>query len=164
MKRIKQNDPAAMCQMGEMRRNEGDYESALEYLTKAAELGDTRAHYGLLCLYWKGEGVGKDMKKAIYHTEEAAIGGHPVARHNLGCEEKSNGRFERAKKHFIIAANLGMHESLQQLRKLYAKGHASKEDYADALRAYQAAVVAAKSKEREEGEEARKARKKGSSH
>ncbi len=65
---------------------------------------------------------------------------------------RNNGRFERAKKHFIIAANLGLHESLRKLRTLYADGHASKEDYADALRAYQAAVEAAKSPEREEAE------------
>ena len=40
--------------------------------------------------------------------------------------------------------------------KLYADGHASKEEYFDALRAYQAAVEATKSKEREKVEEDRK--------
>jgi hypothetical protein len=38
------------------------------------------------------------------------------------------------------------------LKKLYSDGHASKEDYAGALRAYQAAVDATKSAEREKGE------------
>jgi hypothetical protein len=27
----------------------------------------------------------------MYHLEEAAIGGHPEARHNLGIEERNNG-------------------------------------------------------------------------
>jgi hypothetical protein len=153
MKRIKENnDPAAMAQMGHMRKGEGDYKIAFDYLTKAAELGDAGAHYGLSWMYWKGGGVEKNKKKAIYHTEEAAIGGHPVARHNLGCEERSNGRFERARKHFIIAANLGFEESLKWLRTLYANGHARKEDYADALCAYQAAVDATKSADREKAE------------
>jgi TPR repeat protein len=63
-----------------------------------------------------------------------------------------NGRYDRAKKHWIIAANLGDHDSLKCLKKLYADGHASKEDYASALRAYQAAVEETKSAEREEAE------------
>ena len=40
MKRVKANDPAAMCQMGHKCNNEGDYDKAVEYWTKAAELGD----------------------------------------------------------------------------------------------------------------------------
>jgi TPR repeat protein len=153
MKRVKKNDPAAMCHMGNKRRDAGDYETAFEYWTKAAELGDASAHYSLSVRYHKGEGVEKDMKKEIYHLEEAAIGGHPQARHNLVFFEQNSGRFERARKHYIIAANLGLHNSLTGLKILYAEGHASKEDYADALRAYQAAVNAAKSAEREEAEE-----------
>ena len=152
MKRVKKNDPAAMSQIGSDCFHEGDYETALEYLTKAAELGDAGAHYNLSIMYWKGQGVEKDEKKEIYHLEEASIGGHPYARHNLGSEEGQCGRFERAKKHFIIAANLGYHDSLKALRKLYANGHASKEDYASALRAYQAATEEAKSEEREVAE------------
>ena len=155
MKRIKKNDPAAMNHMGYKHYHcEGNYETALEYLTKAAELGDACAHYNLSIMYDEGRGVEKDTEKEIYHLGEAAIGGHPWARHNLGAIEVDNGRFERAKKHFIIAANLGYHNSLKCLRQLYADGHASKEDYADALRAYQAAVDATKTPERKKAEEA----------
>ena len=125
-------------------------------MSKAAELGDAAAHFELACLYYNGRGVEKDMKKYTYHLEQAAIAGHPTAGHNRGCEELGNGRYERAKKHWIIAANLGHHDSLKNLRTLYAKGHASKEDYADALRAYQAALEATKSPDREKGEEAMK--------
>ena len=92
------------------------------------------------------------MKKAVYHWEEAAIAGHPWARHNLGCVELESGRYDRAVKHFIIAASLGYHDSLSDLKDLYAEGNASKEEYSGALRAYQAAVSAAKSTQREETE------------
>ncbi len=153
MKRIKKNDPAAMRYMGKESQHEGDHETALKYLTKAAELGDADAHYNLSVMYRHGQGVEKDMKKAFYQLEQAAIGGHPYARHILGCEEGNVGNFERARKHFIIAANLGYHDSLKCVKDLYAEGHASKEDYADALRAYQAAVDARKSPEREKAEE-----------
>ena len=159
LKRIKENnDPAAMCHMGLKRKNEGDYETALEYWTKAAVLGESDAHYYLSIMYREGEGVAKDKKKEVYHLEEAAIGGHPMARHNLGIVEKDNGRFEIEKKHFIIAANLGLNNSLKCIKDLHTMGHASKEEYAGALRAYQTAVEATKSQQREEAEAYYKAR------
>jgi TPR repeat protein len=152
MKRVKKNDPAAMSQVGEKCRREGDYEEAFKYLTKAAELGDVGGHFNLSIMYQLGQGVEKDAEKEIYHLEEAAIGGDPSARHNLGCTEAMNGRFERAVKHFIIAANLGCNESLQNAKGFYADGYASKEDYAAALRAYQAVVDATKSLDRKKAE------------
>jgi hypothetical protein len=148
VKRIKKNCPVAMREEGKKRRDEGDYDTAFEYFTKAAELGDAGAHYELSIMYRKGQFVEKGNEREIHHLEEAVIRGHPAARHDLGCEEANNGDFDRAKKHFIIAANLGYHGSLKCLRQLYADGHASKEEYADALRAYQAAVNATKSPER----------------
>jgi TPR repeat protein len=104
MKRIEKNDPVAMRQMGGKRHDEGDYKSAFEYYTKAAELGDAGAHHNLSILYDLGQCVEKDEKKHVHHLEEAAVGGHVDARHNLGCHEANNGRMERAVKHFIIAA------------------------------------------------------------
>ena len=154
MKRIKKNDPAALREVGKKHYHEGDYDEALKYLTSAAALGDADAHYNLSIMYQNGKGVEKDVKKKVYHWEEAAIRGHPQARFNLGYIEAMDGRFERAKKHWIIAANLGYHDSLSNLKKLYADGHASKEDYAGALRAYQAALEATKSADREKAEEA----------
>jgi TPR repeat protein len=47
MKRVEANDPAAMCQMGFRRYDEGDYSGAFEYYTKAAGLGYIKAHYQL---------------------------------------------------------------------------------------------------------------------
>ena len=109
MKRIKENnDPAAMSQMGRDFYHEGDYDTALKYFTKAAELGDADSHFVLSFMYDEGQGVEKDMEKEIYYLEKAAIGGHPEGRNNLGYIEVKNGRLERARKHFIIAANLGI--------------------------------------------------------
>jgi TPR repeat protein len=63
MKRIEKNDPVALCQVGGKRYNEGDYGTAIEYWTKAAELGNVRAHYYLGVMYREGNGVEKDEKK-----------------------------------------------------------------------------------------------------
>jgi Zn-finger nucleic acid-binding protein len=43
MKRIKANDPAALREMGAERYDDGNYDGALKYLSKAAELGDLEA-------------------------------------------------------------------------------------------------------------------------
>ena len=83
--------------------------------------------------------------------EEAAIGGHPIARYNLGCVEGNKGMNERAMKmkHFIIAANLGFDSAIEMLKGDYASGNISKEKFATALRAHHAAVNATTSPQRE---------------
>ena len=153
MKRVEMNDPVAVCQMGTIRYAERDYKSAFEYLTKAVAMGSVQAHYQLSVMYQNGHGVEKDEKKELHHLEQAAIGGHPDARHNLGCVEAINGQHNRAMKHFIIAANLGHDDSLDTLKKAYKAGHASKEDFATALSGYQSAIEATKSPQREEAAE-----------
>ncbi len=150
MNRIEANDPVAMCYLGAKRYHEEDYNAAFEYWTKAAALGDVIAHYELSTLYRDGLGVEKDEKKELYHLTQSAMGGHPDARHNLGCVEEENGRYDRAAKHWIIAANLEFEDSLKSVKDLFKDGHVSKEDFAAALRGYKAAVDATKSPQREE--------------
>ena len=156
MKRVNANDPVAMVQMSFRRYRSGDYDSAFKYVNKAAELGDAGAHYHLAMFYHEGQHVEKDRKKEVYHLEQAAIGGDPAARYNLGIEEEGNDRMDRAIKHWIIAATLGHDASLDALRNGFRTGLVSKEDFASALRAHQAAVEATKSPQREAAEEAQK--------
>ena len=155
MKRIEVNDPVAMRLMGFERLEKEDYDVAFEYYTKAAGLGDVNAHFNLSLMYRRGECVEKDEKKMWHHLEEAAIAGHTFARHNLGFLENRDGRMDRAVKHWIIAAKLGFDASLETLKDAFGKGYVSKEDFATALRAHQAAVDATKSPQREAAELAR---------
>ena len=150
MKRIEANDPNAICFMGSRRFHERDFRAAFEYWTRASALGDVRSHFELSCLYGDGLGVEKDKKKELDLLTEAAIGGHPDARHNLGCAEKENYRFDRAVKHWLIAAKLGFDHSLECVKNSYKAGLVSKEDYTAALRGYQVAIAAMKSPQREE--------------
>ena len=115
-------------------------------------MGDVAAQYCLATLYYYGDGVEEDDEKAIHHFEQAAIGGHPQARGLLADYEMKNGSFERAAKHLIINANLGCDFSLTHVKELFVRGVVSKDDYAAALRAYQAAVNATKSAERDKAE------------
>eukprot|EP00984_Skeletonema_dohrnii_P036151 scaffold36780_cov133-Skeletonema_dohrnii-CCMP3373.AAC.2 len=151
MKRAQANDPFATLQMGIRRHEEGNCEGAFEYYAKAAEGGNALSHFYLSCLYREGK-VEMDEKKEVYHLEEAAIGGHPLARHNLGVSEAENGNYERATRHFIIAASLGHEPSIEMLKANYTKGNVSKADFAAALRAHQAALDATKSPQREAAE------------
>jgi tetratricopeptide (TPR) repeat protein len=155
MERVKKNDPVATTAMGKTHDREGDYEKAVEYHTKAAELGHADAHACLGNLYWEGKGVENDMKKAIHHLEQAAIGGHTYARYNLADYEITHGRYERAAKHYIINANLGCNESLKAIKVLFVQRVVSKDEYTAALRGYQAAVNETKSAEREKAEAAK---------
>jgi tetratricopeptide (TPR) repeat protein len=148
LERVKANDPAAMREWGRRHYNEGDYDSAFDYYTKASELGDIDAHCLLGHMYWMGEGVEKDEKKVVYFLEKAAIGGHAYARNVLAAMELNDGRTERAVKHLIIAAKLGCETSMKDLWWYFKDGNINKEDLDATLRAHQAAVDATKSSER----------------
>ena len=149
MKRVKANDPNALRQMAAICDGEGEYDKAFEYYTKAAEFGDVTAHYNIGVMYRVGEGVDKDEEKEVYHLEQAAMGGHPKARHNLACVEGDNGNMERAVKHSIIAANLGHEGSMKTLWEYYKDGYITKEDLESTLRTHKAAIDAMKSPQRE---------------
>ena len=117
-------------------------------------MGEVEAHYQLSCMYHEGNGVEKDREKENYHLEEAAIGGHPEARYYLGCYEWGyNNNAERAVKHYIIAATLGDNDSLKMLMMAFKEGLVSKDEFAAALRAQQAAEDATKSPQRKAAEE-----------
>ena len=150
MKRIEMNDPVAMYQLGIRQFSEENYSTAFEYFSKAAELGDVDAHYQLVFMYHYGHGIlEKDTGKTFYHLEEAAIGGHPEARYDLGIAEWKNGNYARAVKHWIIAAAQGHDEAIQTLEECHEKGFFSKDNLASTLRAHKVAVDATKSPERE---------------
>ena len=152
MKRVKANDPAAMKEMGLKCYGEGDYKGAFIYWTEAAKLGDFDSHHHLGVMYREGQFVEKDMEKAIYHWEKAAIGGHPDARYSLSYFEQKNGNTERAVKHAIIAANLGKEDSMKELWGHYAKGNMTKEELEATLRSHKAAIDEMRSSQREEAE------------
>jgi len=151
-RRAEVDDPAALQWMGVECQQKGDYSGAFEFWTRAAELGESESHYQLSVMYHGGYGVEMDKKKEIHHLEEAAIGGDIVARVDLGVLEQGNGRFERAEKHFTIAANLGCEDAINKLRHLQLRGFMSYKDLNTVIHTHQAALDAMKSSQREAGE------------
>ena len=150
--RAEKNDPIALLKIGGNKYKEGKCEEAVQYYSKAAEFGDVESRYRLSMMYLHGEGVQEDLEAVRQNMIEAALCGHPIARHNMGGIDECNGMYDRAVKHYIISANLGFDESLNALKRCYKNGHVSKEDYAGALRAHQAAVDAMKSPQRDAAE------------
>ena len=126
-----------------------DMDKALELWHRAAELSYVSAYFNIGTAYFHGNGVERDEEKAKYYFELGAIGGDAFARHILGILEGRAGNIERALKHFMIAAGSGYNNSLKMIQRMYKNGHATKDDYANALRAYQAYLKEIKSDDRD---------------
>ena len=154
-KRVDAGDPVAVHFRGNQYEHgryglERDMTRAVELYERAAELGVIDAHYNLGCLYRDGTVVDQDTSKAIRHFEAAAMCGNVSARFNLGCEEGKAGNYDLALQHCMISVTLGHEGSLNAVKHLLMIGHATKADYAAALRGYQNAVEEMSSPDRAE--------------
>jgi len=119
---------------------------------KAIELWRKAGKYGYANLgnaYYSGDGVERDEKMAKHCLELAAMGGITAARCNLGIIEDKAGNYDRALKHFMIAVRAGYTRSVKCIQQLYMDGHATKDHYANALRAHQVYINEIKSDQRD---------------
>ena len=126
-----------------------NHAKALELWHRAGELGYANAYFAIGSAYYFGRGVEVDEKKAKHYYELAAIEGCAQARNHLGVKEGVVGNYDRALKHFMIAVKDGDTQSLTNIKLLYSQGHATKDDYAKALRSYQAYLDEIKSGQRD---------------
>eukprot|EP00956_Cyclotella_meneghiniana_P006912 scaffold9332_cov34-Cyclotella_meneghiniana.AAC.1 len=150
----KYNDPEAMIMLSAYYRMGAhglplDLSKVIELLQRASELESATGHYHLGLSYHNGVGVKHDKKKAVHHWQIAAMMGNMQARHNLGCAEEENGNFQRAMKHFMIAAKCGFEKSLDAVKDGFRDGHVTKEDFEKTLRDYQASCDETKSEQRD---------------
>ena len=126
-----------------------DRDKVLELYHRAAELGNVDSYHNIGNAYFDGRGVERDEKKAMHYWGLAAIGGNTKASHNLGILEKRGEHYDRALKHFMIAVGGGYNDSLKMIQQMYKDGYATKDDYANALHAYQAYLDEIKSDQRD---------------
>ena len=129
-----------------------DWAKANELYLKAGELACAPAYFNLGNTYSNGRGVEIDKQKARHYWELAAMNGTVKARHNLGYIEAQAGNPQRACEHFILAARAGYKQSLDAVKDGYKHGFVTKDEYAQALRAYQKSVDEMKSEARDEAE------------
>ena len=154
-KRVELDDANAMYNLG-CCYSEGshvlpqDHAKGLELWHQAAELGNTASYYNIGISFKNGYGVEMDEKKAIHYWELAAMGGDADARCNLGALGFNAGNWDRALKHFMIAAGFGYTNSLGVIKQIFMNGDATKDDYAKSLQVYQAYLNEIKSPQRDE--------------
>ena len=151
--RMKLNDGGAFAWLGSVMSGgtQGllqDKNKAIKLWNKAADLGSVKAHNSLAWAYENGEGVEKDVNKAIHHYKAAAMGGHEYARYALGTAEEANGNMNKAMKHYMIAARSGYDKALEEVGKGYKHGLVTKDEYASTLRVYQDSAEEMKSEQR----------------
>ncbi|EJK72659.1 hypothetical protein THAOC_05789 [Thalassiosira oceanica] len=154
-KRVDARDPVATEFLASAyhRGNRGlqqDIPRSIELWTEAANLGDLNAHFNLGYRYWSGKGVEQDVARGIRHLQHAAMQGHPGSRFMLGFHEYKSRNDELAVQHWMISAKMGHEVSPNEIKEMFMKGHATKAQYAEALRGYQNALDETKSPQREE--------------
>ena len=159
--RAKRKDPEAIYHLGGkyFRGDLGlqkDVRKAVELWTEAAELGSIEALFNLGSAHCQGDGVQEDTAKGIQFWEKAAMQGHAEARHHLGCHEGRQGNYDRAVRHLLISAKMGLDLSVERIKETFKEQLATKEQYAQALKGYQDAVEEMKSSDRDEAQAFRK--------
>ena len=155
-KRVEKKDPDAIFFLGKQYFHgalglQQDIRKAIKLYGEAAQLGSIEALYSLGNLYFSGKGTQKNEAKGLQFWAEAAMQGHVESRWNLGCYEiNEKGNSERAAKHFLISAKMGHVGSVEEIKEMFMRGDATKDQYAEALRGYQAAAGEMKSHDRDE--------------
>ena len=117
-----------------------DMTRAVELWEEAAELGSVDALYNLGVAYYYGNGIQEDKAKAVQLYEKAATQGHAESRHSLGCDEGKKGNHNRAVRRMLISAKMGHKDSVENIKKIFMVGFATKDQYAEALKGYQDAM------------------------
>jgi TPR repeat protein len=153
-KRVEVNDPRAFYDIGSIYSHGGDEDvvqdkpKAFEYFCRAAELGFADALYAVALAYDQGDGISRDEKKAVHYYEQAAMKGNAASRHNLGVKEYKAGKYNKALKHWLISCGHGDAWSVKNIKRLFTRGSATKEDYEKGLRSYHEYIEEIRSDER----------------
>ena len=153
--RVEKRDPEAIHNLGQKYLHGGlglqkDARRSVELWTEAVELGSVEALYSLGDAHYSGIGVQADKAKGIQFWTKAAMQGHVESRHNLGNHEGRKGNYDRALRHLLISAKMGLKESVKYIKDIFVRGFATKEQYEQALSGYQAALEEMKSHDRDE--------------
>ena len=159
--RVEKKDPAANYFLGKKYSFgqlglQKDMRKAVELYTEAAGLGSIEALFSLGCAYYHGNGLQEDKAKAVELYKKAAMQGDVESRYQLGLIEGHKKNCDRALRHLLISAKIGHLNSVETIKRMLMRGHATKDQYAEALKGYQDAVEEMKSHDRDEAEAFRK--------
>ncbi|KAL3880340.1 hypothetical protein ACJMK2_032588 [Sinanodonta woodiana] len=110
----------------------GSMQAAIQHWQEASELGYAKAQFNLAVCYETGNGVKKDLKKAMEYYHLAAEENHPMSLYNLGVLYLEGGEDVQVNKHLGIkylekSAELGLAMAQTYLGVYYTE-KGSKED------------------------------------
>jgi TPR repeat protein len=150
MKRVEANDAASIYMLAGfycygLNGLQQDHAKEKELYNRAADLGNSEAHYNLGVIYDDGG----NLKKAKFHYEAAAMAGNEMARSHIGGLEANSGNMERAIKHWKIAASAGYYHAMHNLKKCFEKGLVTRESIDSILAAYNSSCAEMRSKARD---------------
>ena len=123
--RCLQNDHNAFRLMGDLYQRGAlemprDDLKALDCYIRAVELGNPQACTSIGISYNEGNGVAVNKERAALFDRIGALRGDIAARNNIGYSEYDDlGNHEIGIRHWKIAAEAGLQESLNSLRKIY---------------------------------------------
>ena len=133
-----------LYQKGQKLYNQNNYQEAVIWYRKAAELGHAAAQNYLGFLYEKGWGVAQDFSEAYKWYRKAAEQGLAVAQSNLGfCYRNGQGitkDYNEAYKWYRKAAEQGYADAQNDLGWCYEMGNGVNKDYNEAYKWYRKAA------------------------
>ena len=160
--RCQMNDHVALSVLGTIYETGGhgktkDDLKALDCFIRAAELGSACACGYIGKLYFEGDGgLAVHKERAALFRRIGALRGDIYSRNNIACSEYNLGNHEIAIRHWKIAAETGMQESLDALKEIFnadgktpGKEFISKDEMDTVYRSGHEAQMEVKTEERE---------------
>ena len=99
--------------------NDGNFKEALNLFKEIAKNGDDSAMDRIGTMYADGEGIEKNISKAIAWYKQSVAKGGLTSLYNLGLMYKCENNINESKRWFTMALNEGDTEASVELAKLY---------------------------------------------
>lgn len=112
-------DADCLYYLGSMNLEQGQIESAVAELTKAAKQGHALSQLQLGELYLEGRGVSKDQQKAEQWYLKSARSGNAIAQYNVGMMYYFRGQIGKAKPWLAASSKQGFVDAMTNLSVIY---------------------------------------------
>lgn len=138
--KLTKKSPDELLKQGEQAEEANDYDKALEFYKKAADMGSAEAMYYIANIYYNENYDKYDVEKSAAWIKKSAEAGYAEAMGDLGlmyeCGEGVEENLQLAKEWYIRGSKLGDSDSMNNLGSLYE----SEAEYSLAINWYQKAA------------------------
>lgn len=128
----------AMEKRGKEAYDAENYDAAMRWFRKAADLGNAEAMMGISWIYGNGRGVPQDDAEALRWRKMSAGHGNAVAMWVVGANYEEGKvvpqDYAEAMRWYKKSADLGDADAMGRIASLYSYGRGVPQDYAEAMR------------------------------